>query len=201
MFNRSLFVASCALISASCAQASVLFFTIDSSAWNAYAAADGATVATETFNSYSGFYSSLTGSTGPTTWTAGANDGLVAASGYLSTFVHLTPLVFTMAPGVQGVAGNIFGTNAGFGIVPAFIEVQLSDGSSYVGETTNASNFIGFYVTGASISSVSISVSTSPPSPVYSTVDNLYFATVPAPGALALLSVAGLVARRRRRVC
>jgi MYXO-CTERM domain-containing protein len=33
----------------------------------------------------------------------------------------------------------------------------------------------------------------------HATVDNLYFATVPAPGAIALIGLAGFAARRRER--
>jgi xanthosine utilization system XapX-like protein len=34
---------------------------------------------------------------------------------------------------------------------------------------------------------------------VYPTVNNLYFASVPAPGALALVGLAGMTSRRRVR--
>jgi MYXO-CTERM domain-containing protein len=86
--------------------------------------------------------------------------------------------------------------------VPAIITVTLSDSTTYIGYANGPSDFIGFYSTGATISSLSVTVSSTGSSTAYATADNLYFATVstaPAPGALALLGVAGLASRRRRR--
>ena len=85
------------------------------------------------------------------------------------------------------------------GIVPAVIGVRLADGSSYVGYAASATDFVGFYSTGAAISSISVSVSNvSGTDNIFATVDNLYFA-VPAPGALALIGVAGLIGGARKR--
>jgi hypothetical protein len=100
---------------------------------------------------------------------------------------------------VQGVGGNFFATDASFAILPAIIGVQLADGSAYVGYATTAADFVGFYSTGAAISSISVSVAGNLPAGTnFATVDNLYFA-VPAPGAIALLGVAGLVSGARKR--
>jgi hypothetical protein len=77
--------------------------------------------------------------------------------------------------------------------------VQLADGSAYVGYAATAADFVGFYSTGAAISSISVSVAGNLPAGTnFATVDNLYFA-VPAPGAIALLGVAGLVSGARKR--
>jgi hypothetical protein len=84
--------------------------------------------------------------------------------------------------------------------VPAIVQVTLNDGSAYIGYTSSAADFIGFYSTDAQITSVAIS---STPAigtgSVYPTADNLYFAAVPAPGAISLLAVAGMFGTRRRR--
>ena len=80
--------------------------------------------------------------------------------------------------------------------------VTLSDSTSYIGYANGPSDFIGFYSTGATISSLSVTAYSNGAGSVYATADNLYFATVgtaPAPGALALLCVAGVASRRRRR--
>ena len=108
---------------------------------------------------------------------------------------------FRLLTGVQGVGGNIFGTDISFNVVPCIIQVTLADGSSYVNYATTALDFVGFYSTGAAISSISISAMPGMPGggDVYPTANNLYFAAVPAPGAIALLGVAGLVGGRRRR--
>ena len=90
----------------------------------------------------------------------------------------------------------MFGTNASFEVVLAALTVTLADGTSYVSDQTSASDFVGFYSNGAAISSISVSTSTEG---TYATVGNLYFATVPAPGALVLLATAGYVSGRTRR--
>lgn len=171
-------------------------------AWNAYTAIQGATVATETFESFAnGYQPSAMGTVGGTTWTANASIGditfqTLGSQRVISTALGGRTLNFTFAPGVQGIGGQMFGTNASFAVVLAAITVTLADGTSYVNDQTSASDFVGFYSNGAAIASISVSTSTQG---TYATVDNLYFATVPAPGALALLSLAGVVGGRSRR--
>jgi len=138
-----------------------------------------------------------------TTWTANATGGVFFGDvtvppvhQVISTNNSNATLNFTFAPGVQGIGGEMFGTNLDFGVVLARITVTLADGTSYVNDQTSATAFVGFYSDGATISSISVATST--PN-TYATVDNLYFATVPAPGALALISLAGVVGGRSRR--
>lgn len=170
-------------------------------AWDVYVAAQGATVATETFQSFNnGPRATAMGTAGVTTWTADAVDGLwfanLGSAKVITTFDNNQALDFTFAPGVQGIGGEMFGMDSGSEVVLARITVTLADGTSYVNDQTSASAFVGFYSDGATISSISIATSTPD---TYATVDNLYFATVPAPGALALLSLAGAVGARSRR--
>ena len=170
-------------------------------AWDVYVAAQGATVATETFQSFNnGFRATATGTAGATTWTADAVDGLwfanVGAAKVITTFDNNQALDFTFAPGVQGIGGEMFGTDSGSEFMLARITVTLADGTSYVNDQDDATDFVGFYSNGATISSISVATSTPD---TYATVDNLYFATVPAPGALALISLAGVVGGRSRR--
>ena len=173
-------------------------------AWDVYVAAQGATVATEDFESFAdGSQLSATGTAGGTTWTANATGGLYFGQvnvpplhQVISTNSEEVTLNFTFAPGVQGIGGEMFATNLDFGVVLARITVMLADGTSYVNDQTSASDFVGFYSNGAAIASLSVSTSTEG---TYATVDNLYFATVPAPGVLALISLAGVVGGRSRR--
>ncbi len=174
-------------------------------AWNAYTAIKGATVATETFEGFvvDAAPASASRTVGDTTWTASATGGLYFGNvdvppvhRVISTTVANQTLNFTFAPGVQGIGGEMFGTDTAFAVVLARITVTLSDGTSYVNDQTTATAFVGFYSNGATISSISVATSTLN---TYATVDNLYFATVPAPGALALLSLAGVVGGRSRR--
>lgn len=167
--------------------------------WNYRVTSGGQTVGTETFNTYSGFDAGpITGTLGNTFWTVSAPGGLFADVGMMSTNLAYSTLSFTFSPGVRAVAGNIFGTDIGFNIVPTIVNVTLSDGTAYEGFTTSASDFIGFYSTTANISSLSITVADpASSSAIYSTINNLYLA-VPAPGAAALIGLAGLASRRRR---
>ena len=182
------------------ASAAMVTFT-NNTLWTNFAASQGnSAVATETFDSYNGFYlNGLTGNAGGIQWTASAPGELYAGSGYMSTNSADALLTFTLSPSVQGVAGNFFATDASFNILPAIIGVQLADGSAYVGNTTSLADFVGFYSTGASISSISITtLGNLPAGTNFATVDNLYFA-VPAPGAVALIGLAGLIGGSRKR--
>ena len=182
------------------ASAAVISFT-NQTLWNFYSTNAGSSVITETFNGIAdGFYSSpFSASTGPINWTATATGGLYVSAGQFSTN-NPSAMTFSMSPGVQGVAGNFYGTDINFNVVPTIVQVTLNDGTSYIGFQNAATDFVGFYSTGAAISSITISSQAATGSgDVYPTANNLYFAVVPAPGALALLGVAGLVSGKRRR--
>lgn len=174
--------------------------------WEFYSQNQGAALSLETFNSYSGFYTNpLTGSVGGVNWSATASGGLfvgaVGGSPALSTINPTTlALSFAGAP-LQGVGGRFFATNVTFNVVPAIVTLALQDGSSFVGLVTDAAAFTGFYSTGAAITSISIAAQAPPggSGDVFPAVDDLRFAVIPAPGAIALLGVAGLVGFRRRR--
>ena len=189
----------------SIASGAVVVFN-DQPTWNMYTALKGATVATEDFESFAaGFAPSATGTAGGTTWTANALNGVFfgdvdvnvpPAHQVISTTNSQVTLNFTFAPGVQGIGGEMFGTDNKFSVVIALITVTLADGTSYVNDPNTASAFVGFYSNGAAISSLSVTTAT--PN-TFATVDNLYFATVPAPGALVLISLAGVVGGQSRR--
>ena len=179
------------------ASASVFSFT-QQSVWDAYVAFQALTTVTEDFNAIGdGTYPSpFSGSQGGIDWTASAPGGIRVQSGLFSTQTPTT-LTFSFSPGVKGVGGNFFGRDADFNPVPSIVQITLSDGSGYIGVTSGASDFVGFYSNGAAISSLSIAVASG--STVFSTVDNLFFAVpVPAPGAAALIGLAAMVSRRRR---
>ena len=183
----------------SSASAAVIRYT-NLSLWGADVQAAGSSVATENFNSYSGYYANpLTGNAGGISWSATANGGLFVQSGNFKAFNANTDVTFTFAPGVMAVGGNIFGTDSGFNAINSKIKVTLADGSSQVGNAGNAASFVGFISDGAAISSIVVSA-TKTGADVWVTADNLYFGVtaVPAPGVAALLGVAALVSRRRR---
>ena len=200
--RNTLSVTAVAVMLTQAASAAMVTFT-NAPLWNFYAGNQGATTVSENFSAYSGSYpTGATGTVGGIQWQANAPGGVVAGAGYLATQASGTVLTFSMAPSVQGVAGNFFASDGSpnFNAAPAIISVTLNDGSSYIGYATSAADFVGFYSTGAAISSVEISVASSAiAGSYYATADNLYFAVVPAPGAVALIAVAGLVGSRRRR--
>ena len=160
-------------------------------------------IITENFNAYSGAYANpLVGNTGSIAWTAesynAATPGLFANNGWLSTSGPDEVLNFTFEPGVYAVGGNFFSRDAAFELRPALVAVFFADGSASVQYVTSATGFSGFTSSDVAISSMSMQVYPVPAGVNYIAVDNLYFG-VPSPGALALLSVAGLVGGRRRR--
>ncbi|MDA1262319.1 MAG: hypothetical protein O3B75_05430 [Planctomycetota bacterium] len=193
------FIAFVSVVMTQAASAAIITFT-NSGLWNGFVAGQGYSVATENFDSYNGFYNNdLSGNAGGVQWTASAPGELYAGgSGYMSTNVADSKLTFNLSPNVQGVGGNFFETDFNFNILPGVFRVDLADGSGFIGYTATSTDFVGFYSTGAAIVSISVSVADNlPAGSRFATVDNLYF-TVPAPGAIALLGLAGLVSRRRR---
>jgi hypothetical protein len=181
-----------------------VFYTVNQAGWTAYATGAGASISSESFSSISdGYYASgVSGNVAGISWTATASGGVSALSGLVSASTGSATLEFAVSPGVNGIAGNLFGRDSSWAAVPAIITVTLSDSTTYIGYANGPSDFIGFYSTGATISSLSVTVSSTGSGAAYATADNLYFATVgpvPAPGALALLGVAGVASRGRRR--
>ena len=157
---------------------------------------------TENFNAYSGAYASpLTGSAGAVNWSATASAGLNVAGGQLSAGSPGPMTIAFSGASVYGVSGNFFGTDGASTVVPSLVLVSLNDGTSYLNLIDTATVFVGFVSTGAAISSISVSAQPLPggTTSVVPTVDNLGFAYVPAPGAIALLGLAGLATSRRRR--
>ena len=185
---------------ASSASAGIVVYT-NQSIWNARVATDGLVVETETFNAIADGYrpAPFTGSTASVQWSAFADGGLYVQDGVFSTEFP-DPLTFNFTPGVRSVGGNFFGVDAEFANAAVFFSVLLSDGTSYEGEASSPASFTGFRsTTAATIASLTINVENAVgAAAVYPSVDNLYFG-VPAPGAVALLGVAGLVGSRRRR--
>jgi hypothetical protein len=189
---------------ASTSSAAIIVFTSEF-VWDSYATSNDAAQFTETFESYNGSYASpLTGSQGGVNWSAIATGGLyvgaVGSSQALSTN-NPTPMTISFTgAAVQGVSGNIFGTDINFNVVPSIVQLSLQDGTSYIGFIDSLTAFVGFYSTGAAITAVTISAQPLPggTNNVYATFDNMTFAVVPAPGAIALLGLAGLAGRRRR---
>ncbi len=144
-------------------------------------------------------YPTLGGGSGSTAWQASALGGLyVGSGGQLSTNNADAALTLTFSSGdVYAVGGNFFLTDINFGFLPGLVQVELADGSSYIANIQSANAFSGFVSLGSAISQITISPFGIQPN-AYVTATNLCLGVVPAPGAVALLAVAGLASRRRR---
>ena len=190
-----------AALSFSSVASAALYVSPNEGIYNTLVASIGCTSYTETFGSTpTGFLASgYSSSTGPVNWSATATGGLYVQAGLFSTNNSGQALTFDFsAPGlsVQAVGGNFFATDVSFNVVPAVVVVLLDDGTSYVNLMTLESSFVGFISTGAAISSITLSLPLA--SDLYPTVDRMVFGVVPAPGAIALLGLAGFVGLRRR---
>jgi hypothetical protein len=198
---RHFLPAATLLVAISSPASAAIVVYVNQGLWNSAVTNAGLVVETETFDEVEdGFHESpFGGSTASVEWSASASAGLYAQGGVLSTNSPET-LTFTFTPGVRAVGGNFFGTDVAFNNAAVFFSVLLSDGTSYEGEASSPASFTGFRsTTAATIASLTINVENAVGTgAVYPSVDNLYFG-VPAPGAVALLGVAGLVGSRRRR--
>lgn len=199
--NRRIVPAVLAVVSFAPVASAGIVVSTSESVWRARVGAAGKSVVTEDFSGFNGFYASpLAGHSGSVSWTATASLGLFAHAGIMSTNAP-EPITFTFDPSVvRGVGGNLFATYADFSVASALVDITLGDGTAYEGEISSASAFTGFWSTGAGIASITIDSFSLDGRDVYPSVDRLLFgATVPAPGAVALLGAVGLIGGWRRR--
>ena len=129
---------------------------------------------------------------------AGSNQ-LFNDPGIISTDSALDSIVvtFTGAP-VTAVGGNFWATDISFFPTGTGITINLSDGTNISYTSTGPSDFRGF-ISDVAITSMTIDAPDVPGN-AWATMDNLTVgAAVPAPGAVAVLGLAGLAGVRRRR--
>lgn len=158
--------------------------------------------AIETFDAYSGNYTSpLVGITGGVTWSATSSSGFSVNGGQMSTQMPGSMVFDFAGQGVFGVFGNFFGTDASGNLAPGIVMVTLADGTGSILYVDNPNVFFGFSSNDVAIASIAVTADafTTGAPVLRASVDNLGFSYVPAPGAIALLGVAGLVGSRRRR--
>jgi hypothetical protein len=149
---------------------------------------------------------SLTGGSAWNAWSATATSGVRTNGSSLvaSSAGNALMLSFPNAggqPSLLAVGGNFQLFNSYGQKVDGRIWVRLANGSSIVRNFTANDNFVGFWsddIT-APIMSMRIQATGSGASAFTVGIDNLYLATVPAPGAVALLGAAALVGWNRRR--
>lgn len=199
-FRLAFAAVSAAVLVSQSASAAISIFT-NKTLYDAQTAALAQSL--ESFDSYSGSYTSpLVGVAGGVTWSATSASGFQINAGQMSTQMPGSMIISFSGPSVYGVYGNFFGTDITGNLAPGLVFVSLADGSGTLLYVDNPNVFFGFYSDGPAITSISVTADAlSGGSPVLrASVDNLGFSyVIPAPGAIALLGVAGMVGLRRRR--
>jgi len=168
------------------------------SVFDALVADSGGSVVGQTFENYIGFYATgLGGGSGDAAWTASALGGLYADIAIMSTVDPDVALTFNFSSAnVFAVGGNFFNTNVDFSTGPGLVKV-VAGGVSFI-LSSSPSSFAGFVSTSGSISSISIVPFGGAAAGKYASTNSLSIGIIPAPGAVALLGIAGLSVRRRR---
>ena len=164
----------------------------------------------------SGTSATASGGSAWNAWTMSASAGNLAVNspvaGIQATTTGATIHIAFTTPGtpdggLHGV-GGYFGLRDGDGNwVPGSIQVTLSNGSSDVRRYGSASQFIGWWISTPGLTITSLDIrplanfkgSFTSGNTVAISELSFGYAGVPAPGALALLSLAGLMAGRGRR--
>lgn len=195
--STALVTTTVALACSSAAFAGVSVFNSES-AFAAAAGAVGLDLLSQGFTNYSGTYSDVSGSINGVAWAAQASTTLSAASGVLSASDNGGSITISFSgTATTAIGGDFFSLNTSGSRISAVALITLVDGQTFV-NSIGGGQFRGYLSDGAAIRSISLTPYTnfaSRPS-----VERLLVGTVavPAPGAIALLGLAGLASRRRR---
>ena len=146
---------------------------------------------------------SLTGKIGSeAAWTASAVGGLDSYDNALHTLQAGRSISVAFASGqVFGIGADYFFRNGSGQSVGGYVTLALSDGTQFVRTVTGSDTCAGFWSNDAAITRITISPVGPGANANFLGMDNMDigFAPVPTPGAIALLSLAGYTAGRRRR--
>ena len=152
----------------------------------------------QTFESYSGSAAFFTGGTGDYVWKASSANGVLGQAGVVQTLTATDTLKFDFSSGnVYGVGGLFHYVDAAGAYKSGLMKIKLSDGTTFIRSISSQTTFSGFITTGSSITSLELSHIGST-GVTFSAAEALTIGYVPAPGAVALLGLAGLASRRRR---
>jgi hypothetical protein len=114
-----------------------------------------------------------------------------------NTATDAIEILFTGAA-VTAIGGNFWASDINFLPTGTSITINLSDGTNVNFATTGPSTFRGF-IADVAITSMTIDAPEEPGN-AWATMDNLVVgAAIPAPGAAAVLGLAGIAGLRRRR--
>ena len=158
-------------------------------------------------------YGVASGGTDWSSWTAtsSASTGAMVSTG---TGIYSTPagssiiLDFTGPvgadfSGLRGIGGGFQFFDSAGAFVPGKIWLKLSNGTSIFRNFNTETAFAGFWLTDPTLTITGLTIEPAGTAAAanFVGIDTLYlgYAGVPAPGAIALLGAAGLIATRRRR--
>jgi hypothetical protein len=156
-------------------------------------------------------YTKLSGGSGWNQWVMTASWGTMSMSNGVAIANDVgAGLSFDLGPALGNSGSGLHGFGADFGFLDAngkrvagSVELTLSTGDALVTEISPLNGFLGFWTldAGVTITGMTLRPLGTAGENYRATVDNLYFgfAGVPAPGAVALLGMAGAVASRSRR--
>lgn len=147
-----------------------------------------------------GSYATLTGGSGDFAWNLSAPSGVSLDNlGTARTQQNVEKLTLNFAStNVFAVGGYFFNVDSLGVSKPGTMRIKLSDGTSFIRTVSNSTTFSGFVSDGASITSVEVSHAGSFGAQYFVATSGFSIGVVPAPGAAALVGLAGLLARRRR---
>lgn len=147
-----------------------------------------------------GSYASLTGGSGDFAWNLSAPNGVfLDASATARTQQNSDTLSLSFgSTNVFAIGGNFFKVDSSGATKAGIMRIRLSDGTSFIRTVSSDTVFSGFASTGANITSVEVSHAGNLGSQYFVATSGFSIGVVPAPGAAALVGLAGLLARRRR---
>lgn len=147
-----------------------------------------------------GGYIALTGGNGDFSWNLSAPNGVfLDNNGIARTQQNADKLTLSFASNsVFAVGGFFFNVDSLGANKTGIMRIKLSDGTNFIRTVSSNTTFSGFVSDGASIASVEVSHAGSLGSQYFVATSGFSIGVVPAPGAAALVGLAGLLARRRR---
>ena len=195
----SVLTVSASFVAASNASASVIFFD-DAGAYTETVAAYNLSSYTQTFESYSGAAASFSGGNGNYAWTATSPNGVFGQSNIIRTLAASDTLTFNFASNnVYSVGGLFHYVNETGGFQSGVMKVRLSNGDEFIRSVDASTTFTGFLSEEISIASVQLRSLSTVTGSTFAAAETMTLGVVPAPGAAALIALAGIVSGRRRR--
>ena len=167
-------------------------------AFDVVAVSRGLDLYDESLDEYSGFASGFSGGTGSWAWELTSSAGVLADDSLVQTGAGSTALQLSFeSEAVFAIGGEFLLLDQQGTALDGIIQLELSDGTSYISTVSNGQTFAGFISDDLFISSLSM-VGFGAYAPDITAISSFTIGVVPAPGGPALLLLGGTIARRRR---